>query len=200
MANPQVLHTTLFLLGQIKMMQGRYAEAEADAREAVELDRIHLGANHPNVGDALSRLGDIELRKGDYGAAEEAYRGALEIFGRDFPKDSPSAVGALAALSLALIRAGKPARAEPYLREALAAYRSAPEKFAQYPNTTGALGESLTLLGRYAEAEPPLAESYDMLNSIYGPRHPRTQEARRRLAALYLSWGRPDEAARYNSQ
>jgi serine/threonine protein kinase len=61
-------------------------------------------------------------------------------------------------------------------------------------------GECLIRLGRYAQAELPLLSSYEGLRSSYGPEHPQTLEAMRRLVQLYDAWGRPAQSAEWTAQ
>jgi hypothetical protein len=61
----------------------------------------------------------------------------------------------------------------------------------------GALGECLASQRRYAEAEPLLLRSYATIKNVQGEHGSSTLEAARRLMTLYQSWGKPDEAARY---
>ncbi|HEY7412544.1 MAG TPA: hypothetical protein VII13_17510, partial [Vicinamibacteria bacterium] len=62
------------------------------------------------------------------------------------------------------------------------------------------LGGCLTVLGRHAEAEPLLVESYPILERRRGRDYRRTREAGQRVVALYESWGRPAEAARQRAR
>jgi hypothetical protein len=52
---------------------------------------------------------------------------------------------------------------------------------------------------RFADAELLLLESYTTLKSVQGDHSPPTLEAARRLVTLYQSWGKPQEAARYQT-
>lgn len=58
-------------------------------------------------------------------------------------------------------------------------------------------GASLTLLSRYAEAEPLLLESYEELRGNTGARPVHVATARQYLVDLYTTWDRPQDAARY---
>ncbi len=60
----------------------------------------------------------------------------------------------------------------------------------------GVLGECLTLLKRYDEAERALNENYAAYQSR-GGECPGKIEARRRLVKLYEAWGKPEQAARF---
>jgi hypothetical protein len=60
------------------------------------------------------------------------------------------------------------------------------------------LGSALTGLGRFAEAEELLLEAVQSLGEGQGSEDRRTRRARRKLAYLYESWGKPDQATRYD--
>ena len=63
-------------------------------------------------------------------------------------------------------------------------------------DTLVALGECLTGLGRYAEAETHLLEAHRSFLATSGADDARTQRARRRLETLYKAWGKPERVAR----
>jgi class 3 adenylate cyclase len=65
---------------EIKMLHGRWSEAEQDARQACsELERYRLT---DSVGFAQNAVGEVRLRMGDLDGAEEAFERAYE-FGHD---------------------------------------------------------------------------------------------------------------------
>ena len=62
-----------------------------------------------------------------------------------------------------------------------------------------ALGDCLVEQGRYPEAEELLIASDSTLHKKFGSADPRTREATARLAKLYETWGKPDEAERHRA-
>lgn len=60
-----------------------------------------------------------------------------------------------------------------------------------------ALGTALTGLGRYAEAEALLLESYQSVRSQTGAGSADSRRSRERLVTLYTAWGEPALAAEY---
>jgi len=93
-------------------------------------------------------------------------------------------------------------RAEAALEMARAAQESLAKTYGpDHWRTAWALstqGASLMQLSHYAEAEPLLLESYDVLSRNTGARPVHVETARRYLAELYTAWGRPGAAARYS--
>ena len=93
---------------------------------------------------------------------------------------------------------GDPGAAEPLLRECRVIRREAlPEGHWLHANTESTLGECLTALGRFGEAEPLLLRSYPVIKAKWGASGEHTQRALRRIVDLYAAWGKPDEAATY---
>jgi hypothetical protein len=83
----------------------------------------------------------------------------------------------------------------PLLRECLAIReRRLPRDDWMRANAESTLGECLTALGRFEEAEPLVAQSYPRIAAVLGADHVRAEIARGRIRALYRAWGRPEPA------
>jgi hypothetical protein len=65
--------------------------------------------------------------------------------------------------------------------------------------TGSALGECLTSLGRYEEAEALLAATLPLIVDDRGEAHERTMEVLRRFIRLYEVWGKAEKADEYRS-
>ncbi len=59
--------------------------------------------------------------------------------------------------------------------------------------TEGALGESLTAQGKFADAEPFLRQSHDTLKRLQRPDSARISQAELRLKQLIKLWRKPAE-------
>src|SRR5262249_16899925 len=115
------------------------------------------------------------------------------------PQNSTLFTNPLLEMGLILSKAGRMREAEAYLRQALEIRtRLLPKGNAGIGKAEGALGECLTSEKQYAEAEPPLVDSYQVLESTTVASDPRRAEAAQRLNDLYTRWGNPAKAALYN--
>ncbi len=190
----------LYGLGTIDYSRGNYQEAEKRMNEADKLFSQYLGESYPQIADFLYYLASIHCLQKDYARAEAEARRALEIRRQKNAPDDPWTIISLGALSKVLISAGRPARAAPYLREAMEKFQASPNRRASdLFNAAGILGECLTLLKRYDEAERFLNESYTGFQSVRGEKSPTIVEARQRLVKLYEAWGKPDKAAQFRA-
>jgi serine/threonine protein kinase/tetratricopeptide (TPR) repeat protein len=190
--------STLTFLGDVLRITGNYPEAENALREALEISRRLAGDKSPNFGLASAGLAFLKYMEGDYVAAEQAVNKSLQIYEQFVPEGHIGPTAPMTTLGLILNKTGRSAEAESTLRKALATReRILPKGHWQIAFTKGALGECLMTQKRYAEAEPLLLESYNDLKQSQGETHPRTIEARRRIATLYEKWAKPDLAESY---
>lgn len=187
-------------LAGVLMLKGEYDRAEPLARESLDVYRKTVGEVHAYPPRSLITLAEIYYRRGDYRRAREEIERAIAIQQRVLAESHIDFARTWVVLGKILTRAGEPARGEAYLRQAVER-RSRGLKPGHWlrGEAQGALGECLTAQRRYAEAEPLLTESHDTLEASLGRRDPRTQEARRRLAALYEAWEKPDRAAHFRA-
>ena len=66
-------------LAAVVRAQGRYPEAEALFREALEIDAATIGTTHPDYATHLNNLAGVVRAQGRYPEAEALFREALEI-------------------------------------------------------------------------------------------------------------------------
>ncbi len=188
----------LINVGLIEMTRRNYDEAEKKLFEAARVSEQYLGSDYPLSVSAWLHLTSIYCQRRDPAQAEMTAMRALKIAREKYPPEHFLNAEALAALSRALILADKPRQASPHLQEAMEKYRKLRDKSPSDSLTSaGILGECLTLLKRYEEAERLLNASYDGLKPIRGAQSPEMVEARQRLVKLYDAWGRPEQAARF---
>jgi tetratricopeptide (TPR) repeat protein len=185
----------LSTLGIVLEEAGDFAGAEASYRESLVMRERLLGANHPDTARSLYALAGLQQAHGNPEGAIESCRRILALRGEVLPDAHPMVAAALHIQGLSQLDLGRPEQAEQSLREALDLRRQAlPDGHWLIASSECALGASLTAQGRYPEAEVLLLESHRDLAAARGPTHERTLDARKRLAALYDAWGRPDQA------
>jgi tetratricopeptide (TPR) repeat protein len=144
-------------------------------------------------------LADNYCEQGNFSRALEEINRALAIQRETLAEGHIDFARTWTVLGKILTRTNQAARGEEHLRLALALrVKALKPGHTAIAGTQGALGECLTKQRRYAEAEPLLLESHNALEAALGGGDPRTQKARRRLAALYEAWQKPDAAARFS--
>lgn len=201
---------TTVRLGQLLRDAGEINEAETMLREAVEKSRAALGDGHRLVGFTRCDLGACLTALGRYNEAERELLEALGILtAGGWGDDNPGAVVPTVDRLTALYEAwGKPEEAIRWLEELESIRRwrletTLAENGAEDFDTgclRGELGDCLTRMARYAEAEEQLLEAHRVLDATVGADHMRTIRAVRALVDLYEAWGKPEKATRWRAK
>ena len=197
-------------LALITAMRGDAAAAEPLLRQALAMQRQALGNHHPVVAATLNSLSRVLLEERRYDDAATAESEAAAIASSSLGPDHQLA--AIYTINLAAVHAaaGKPAAAEPLLREGLRIRSRAPgivptrrRTRAEDDWSLGAarslLGEVLTKLRRFPEAETTLLDARRDLESLPAMGGAEMKNAYSRLVDLYFAWGRPERAASFRA-
>ncbi len=194
--HPDVAKTT-YNLGLVLKAEGHTAQALELLRGALERHRVAFGTRHSTVATCLQSLGDLEFETGARKDALVSYGEALEIL-RDQPGEQDKCgyllhqIGA-AQRGLEDLESARHSFAEALaLRERLLG--------PEHPGTRASLlmtAKTLEELGRFAEAEV-LALDYVARTTRAGDAGTdQLQFGRKLLEKLYLDWGKPEAAARW---
>lgn len=174
-------------VGMLYFDRAEFAEAERNARDAMELRRSLGGDGTPAFADSLIQVAEDRAFQGDPQGAEPLLRSALDIRRRKLWSGHPAIMNAEVRLGETLMAEGKASEAEPLLRQAVdaAAHEPFPLLPWQIAEVKNAYGECLKMIGRPREAAPLLRESRAALAS--DPRPPfRTGPTARLLAIARL--------------
>ncbi|MGZ8843011.1 MAG: tetratricopeptide repeat protein, partial [Pyrinomonadaceae bacterium] len=192
--------TSINNLALVLQNQSRYDEAEPLFREALEIRRKAFGEEHAGVAQSTNNLAGVLTDKADYAAAEPLFRRALELRRKLLPKGNSQIGVTLVGLGRLLVLRDDARGGELMLREGLEILQKSYAKdYWRVAEATSLMGESLTALKRFDEAEPLLLEGYSTFKTIRGERHRQTQQALTRLVNLYQTWGKPDKVAEYRA-
>ena len=153
---------TLTDIGVIYDQRGEYSESLVYYERALEiLERL---GNPSLTADALHNLAETNILMGDYTEAQDYYLKALEK--RREATDEIGAAYESYSLGRVYGHQGRYAAALASMEEALDIYRRLEETGPWYVEALAGHGAALSLLARYAEAEPVLAEALDLARQL----------------------------------
>jgi len=176
----------------------RFAQARPYLIEADRIFRETLGEDHAFVANNMLKLGQSEQGMGQYDTAEVTYRAALALAGKSLAAEHPDMLKIQYALADTLMLQGRLAESERLIQSTLTTWREIEPGGGSFTaRTAGLLGDCLTRMQRFDEAEMYLLESHEALATIQTADHKHLIEARQRLADLYLAWDRPENAKTY---
>jgi serine/threonine protein kinase len=176
---------------------GNLVSAEAYLRQALAASRRGGDPDSVNTAEILMQSGHLALN--EQSAPQRAaafYRDALAIY-RRLPDQALAVASTLNDLAGAAIWVDDFKSGERYEREALNIYQeNAGRKHPEYAIALATLGNVLTELGQYAEAEAMLKEALDIERQVFGADHQRVAETEAHLGVLYAKRGElPDAIA-----
>jgi tetratricopeptide (TPR) repeat protein len=169
---------------------GKAAEAEPQLQQLLLTLKQTRQPDHPAV---LVAMNSLAYALEDLGRLDQAEK--IQIKARSAHSET---FGTRNNLAMLLMREGDLAGAE---REFVQVIGLASESLgAEHPYVmifSNNYGECLTLMHRYAEAEPLLLRTHMALSKLMGADNPRVLKARARLAELYDRMHRPESAAEW---
>jgi serine/threonine protein kinase/Tfp pilus assembly protein PilF len=178
---------------------GKFSQAQEVFRQTLEIARRVLGPENPDTLAFLGEFADMYRQQGNYAQAESAFAQVLAGRRRALGNKNLLTMTSATDLALSCVMQGKYSEAEPLAREAMQTISEThPNNWQRY-RAESLLGASLAAGKKYAEAEPLLIEGYRELlarkDTIDVPNRYNIEQARKWLAQLYKSWGKPEKAA-----
>lgn len=183
---------------------GRYDDAAPLFTQALELRRRVAGAQHPLTLVALQNLALLYQYQKKYEQAQPLVEELLTIRRRSLDPADPLIGDALMRLGANHLRQRQFAAAEPLLRECLGIFHEKqPDDWRTFL-VESELGETLSGLKKYTEAEPLLLSGYEGMRAREA-KMPRAERghiasAIERLAAFYESRGDREKADQWREQ
>jgi tetratricopeptide (TPR) repeat protein len=175
---------TLNNIAYVTEQSGKIAEAEPIYRRVYEMMPKLMGEDHIITTRSAHNYGRSLLEVGKPDAAEPILRKGLETQKRILPADHHQIAITLSTLGETLMAKNQCKEAEPMFREAIAIFAKSNYDPAQKSISKGHLGECLTTLKRYSEAEIVLIESRSELAALKPLHESEIKKAEQRLTRL----------------
>jgi len=183
-------------LGDAYYLNGDNQSAEKIYDKALTIRKKVQGPENPEVGFDLLKLARVLHREGKLHEAEPLYLQSLALESKDVSEFdfAESSIG----LGHLLVDTGRAKDAERYLSSGLDLLKKINQP-TEEAYAESILGECLTALGKYSEAEQILIHSYQTSLDL-DPKSEQTQkrETRERLIHLYQIWGKPEKVAAFS--
>lgn len=175
---------SMSMLVTLYMESGDLESAESLGRECLAGRVATLGQDHLDTLASMATLGAILFRRGDTADGERMMRDALSGQVGVVGEFHPATMGTMTHLVDALRSAGRIDDAIAAASRLIAASRASKDPLAPGP-ALSVYGALLLDSGNSEEALGPLKEGYALVVHAFGPVHPQTRAAAKRLAAYY---------------
>lgn len=178
--------------------KGDRPAAIAMLRESLQMNRQVLGAEHPRVAGGATNLAYWLIEAGAYDESERLLTESLAIRRKALGNNHAQVASTMtvkATLLLATQHFDEALREATQARQILEA--SLPKEHWQVAMAINVQGAALVGLGEYAKAEPLLLGS--LANLAESPIPNLSTVGRSRLVSLYLAWGKPAQARKFQT-
>jgi len=174
--------------------QANYGEAEPLYQRVLAIREQALGANHPDVAQALNNLGLVLQNEGRYDDAESVLKRALAIR-EALGANHPLVAQTLSSLGGVYNSQGRSAQAQGLFERALAIREQAfGADSREVAYSLSAIGNVYRIRGRYAEAEALLQRALAILERELGASHLDVAQTLHNLALVFANEGKYAEA------
>ncbi len=192
---PRIRARFLSTLGSVHRSLALFDQAEAMAREALELNGQVFGTDSLQVATSLDLLAGILSRRGEQKEAEQINRRALAIREAALDPMHPDIADSLNSLATVYWNEGRYDEVEPLLQRSLEIRR---HQLGPDHEQTAAIHKNLCILlrtlDRLSDAEENCRRAVDGYRKSLGESHPRVAGALNTLALLRVAQGRRAEA------
>ena len=173
----------------------RFKECELFYNRALNIRKIILDPDHPDLAESLNDLAELYWSQGKYSDAEPLYTRALEIREKVLGSEHPDVATSLNNLAGLYESQGKYSDAEPLYTRAL----EIREKVlgSEHPDVATSLNNLAELYrsqGKYSDAEPLYTRALEIREKVLGSEHPDVAASLNNLAALYVHQGKYSDA------
>lgn len=176
-------------LAQIKRSQGLLAEAEDFARKALNSQAMALGEDHYMTAYFQTALAAVLVRRKAYAEAERHLRRSLDVYSKSLPPDHQYVASSEHLLGHVMLETNRLHDAEALLLAAMHRWNRTGAAPSRAARSASALGEALYRMGRAAEAEKYLVESYQALAADDRSNREERIKARERVKRFYTDRG-----------
>jgi serine/threonine-protein kinase len=173
-------------LAEVDHYLGRYDAAAALNQQALQINLLLRGENHPATAENLNNLAAIAQYHAEYEKAERLLREALAITQGWYGPDHPATADALTALSSSLLAASKLKEANSALERALSIQiHTYGVEHASVALTYNQLGLLASARNDDGTAEKDFRSALAIWQKLYGLNHQFVALAYSNLAAVY---------------
>jgi tetratricopeptide (TPR) repeat protein/tRNA A-37 threonylcarbamoyl transferase component Bud32 len=161
--------------GQFLLFKGEHATAEKMLRQSVSVIEKHVGADHPELGNAYAMLSEVTMRMGDQAEGLALAQRAHEIDTKNYGPNHPETAKSKFNVAMALKSTGKRDEALRSIQEVIATLEAAlgPEHI-DLATAVDAYGTMLRKQNRFADAEKQHRRSLALREKHLGPDDPQT--------------------------
>ncbi len=185
-------------LSKVKAAMKDYDTAIILCKKGIELAEAIEGKESSFLTGTYSILAKIYMDKGDYETSYSTYLKSINMYDKIYGNNYIRTAQTMVNFGYLLMVMDSLNQAYHYANEGLKILQQNKEYDAvSIASSEGIMGEILTSMKNYIQAEKLLVKSYNSLKERFGKDNKLTKESIKRLLKLYEAWGKNDEIKKY---
>jgi serine/threonine-protein kinase len=185
-------------LSKVKSAMKDFESAIVLCKKGIELAETVEGKESAFLTGTYSILAKIYLEKGDFKTSDSLYRISINMFEKIYGRNYIRTAMTMVNFSYLLLKMDSVRQAYNYAMEGIKILQGNREfEPVNIASSESIVGEILTTMRNYDQAEKMLIKSYSSLNKELGNNNKLTKESLKRLVNLYKVWGKNEEMIKY---
>ncbi|CAF4186389.1 unnamed protein product [Rotaria sordida] len=185
-------------LGTVYNNMGEYSKALSSYERSLEIEKIALPPNHPDLAKSYNNIGLVYYHMGEYSKALSSYERSLEISKIALPPNHPDLAKSYNNIGLVYYNMGEYSKAlSPHERSLEIQKIALPPNHADLAASHNNIGLVYHHMGEYSKALSSYERSLEIQKIALPPNHPDLATSYNNIGVVYKSMGEYSKALSY---
>ena len=191
----------LHMLGWVYDERGEYSKALSSYEQSLEIRKVALPPNHPDLAKSYNNIGLVYDNMGEYSKALSSYERSLEIRKVALPPNHPDLATSYNNIGLVYYNMGEYSKALSYYEQSLEIRKVAlPPNHPDFAQSYNNIGLVYDNMGEYSKALSSYERSLEIYKVALPPNHPDLATSYNNIGLVYYNMGEYSKALSYYEQ
>jgi tetratricopeptide (TPR) repeat protein len=182
-------------LGRVYRNMGEYSKALSSYERSLEILKIALPPNHPDLATSYNNIGNVYADMGEYSKALSSYERSLEICKIALPPNHPDLAQSYSNIGTVYAKMGEYSKALSYYEKDLEiSQKSLPPNHPDLAASYNGIGLVYDNMGEYSKALSFHERSLEIKKIALPPNHPDLATSYNNIGAVYYNMGEYSKA------
>ena len=163
----------LLMLGNVYKDMGEYSKALSSYERSLEIKKVALPPNHPDLASSYNNIGIVYYNMGEYSKALSSHKRSLEIKKVALPPNHPNLASSYNNIGMVYYNTGEYSKALSYYEQSLEIKKVAlPPNHPDFAGSYNNIGMVYHEMGEYSKALSSYERSLEVRKVALPPNHP----------------------------
>ena len=174
---------------------GEYSKALSSYKQSLEIMKVVLPPNHPNLATSYNNIGSVYMNMGEYSKALSSYEQSLEIRKVALPPNHPDLATFYNNIGSVYMNMGEYSKALSSYERSLEIDKVAlPPNHPDLASSYNNVGLVYMNMGEYSKALSSYEQSLEIMKVVLPPNHPNLATSYNNIGSVYMNMGEYSKA------